>query len=1469
MAETESMDVAEPVSPVEVPKTGAGPADRHGLLKHSREFLDFFWDIAKPQQETRLEATEKLLEYLRARPKGSSEMKYALKRLITGLGVGRETARPCYSLALAQLLQSFEDIPLCSILQQIQEKYNLQKVKKGMMRPALFANLFGVLALFQSGRLVKVPEAVLQEVLPKVLKTELSSVLGSPEHLELFLLAQQKVPKKLEKLMGPVNLFSDENIPRLVTVLKMAATSVKKERKLPAVALDLLRLALQEDKFPWFWKEVVEQGLLKKQFWPASYLCFRLLGAALPLLSKEQLQLVMRGDLIRHYGEHMVTAKLPNHYKFAPEMNQYVEAFLEGCRDDAERQLAMVVAFTSVTNQGLPVMPTFWRVVKLLSPPALQGYVAWLRDMFLQPDLDALVDFSTNNQKKTQDASLHGPERAVFRLRKWIILRLVSIVDCVHAEKEEALTEEVARFCFFHSFFETKKPTSQIPETEQHSSPALESRTREVVSGAFFSLLQTLSTQFRQAPEQAQDRQPWTYRLVQFADMLLSHSRNVVPLTPFTTQQRQAWDRMLKTLKELETHSSEAKAKATAFQHLLLLVGIHLFKSPAESCDLLGDIQTCIKKSLGEKTRRTRSKATNPQELPWVEVLVEILLSLLAQPSHLMRQVARSVFSHICSHLTPRALQLILDVLNPEESQDEDDNVVVTDDSKEEPLGEAEDKSSDDEDNKGDKNSESEEESDGEESDEAERDGDVDQGFREQLMAVLQAGKALGGGDGEDDDDEELGDEAMMALDENLASLFAEQKLRIQARREEKNKLQKEKALRRDFQIRVLDLIEVLVTKQPENPLVLELLEPLLHIIRRSMRTSSAKQEQDLLHKTARIFTHHLCRSRHYCRDVGDRVETVYAQLERLVRQAGQQADSSVALYHFNASLYLLRVLKGSTVDKSAQKEEKTTAADASAQGREAATCLDLSRVTPIYSAVLSSFLTKRNSPLTVPMFLSLFCRHPMLCKNLLPLVVEHIASHSRPRHQAQACLLLQKSLHTRELRLCFKAPEWEQLMGQILAKVTENLRTLGEAETKSEHQKELSSLELLNTLFKNIRQEKLTTDLSAVLGVLQSQQLRLQQKLQQEEHSTGTGSSRLHDLYWQAMKLLGVQRPKSEKDAKEVPEATQNPVSMKRKKKGFLPETKKRKKRKSEGAVQGEGAAPAATGGDQPPSTGKKRRNKRKAKVPAPSQVNGMPAAKSPAPDSPAQPPKPKKRKRKQSQVNGTPATKSPAPDSPAQTPKPQKQNEKQSQVNATPAIESPAPDLSAQTPKPQKKNPKLSQVNGTPATRSPAPDPPTQTPKLQKKNQKLSQANAMPATKSPAPGPPAASPTASAQTPKLQKKNQKLSQVTVTPATKSPVSDLPTISPGPPAQTPKLQKKNQKLSQMKGATPESLDSPEEPAAKKRPKKNLPQKGILGKSPQSALPRKKARLSLASRSPSLLQSGARKKVQPRKVKKL
>lgn len=86
-----------------------------------------------------------------------------------------------------------------------------------------------------------------------------------------------------------------------------------------------------------------------------------------------------------------------------------------------------------------------------------------------------------------------------------------------------------------------------------------------------------------------------------------------------------------------------------------------------------------------------------------------------------------------------------------------------------------EDKSEDGEENR---SLESEEESEGEESEEEECDGDVDQGFWEQLMIVLQVGKVLGGEDSEDE--EEFGDEVMMVLDQSFVSFFVEQKLCVQ-----------------------------------------------------------------------------------------------------------------------------------------------------------------------------------------------------------------------------------------------------------------------------------------------------------------------------------------------------------------------------------------------------------------------------------------------------------------------------------------------------------------------------------------------------------------------------------------------------------------------------------------------------------------------------------------------------------------
>lgn len=54
--------------------------------------------------------------------------------------------------------------------------------------------------------------------------------------------------------------------------------------------------------------------------------------------------------------------------------------------------------------------------------------------------------------------------------------------------------------------------------------------------------------------------------------------------------------------------------------------------------------------------------AATEEEPEWVEVMVDILLSLLSQPSRLIRQVCRTVFASICPIVTPAALAAILDV---------------------------------------------------------------------------------------------------------------------------------------------------------------------------------------------------------------------------------------------------------------------------------------------------------------------------------------------------------------------------------------------------------------------------------------------------------------------------------------------------------------------------------------------------------------------------------------------------------------------------------------------------------------------------------------------------------------------------------------------------------------------------------------------------------------------------------------
>ncbi|XP_063809786.1 myb-binding protein 1A [Pseudophryne corroboree] len=1197
---TSNMDTGE-TAPKKEKKEKAVAGRR--VLQQNRQFLDFFWDIAKPEQDVRLAATENLIQYLRSSQQ-ADELKYTFKRLVEGLAATREAARPGFSLALAQVLQCFEEVPLSTVLEHINEKHNLQKVNKKSVRNAAFGNFFGVLALSQSGRLAKdtkvllqcvqllqslaqyrehlkdlprktlvdilseIPESTFEEVLFGALRSDLSSAFSTPEQLHLLLVGMQKFPgvlkpKKLKKLLGSSMIITQENIPKLVDLLSMAAKSVKKEKCLPGVALDVLRISLKEEAFELFWKDAVENGLMQEQTGPCIYMCYRLLGAALPLLDKNMLQLILRSEVMLRYGAHVISNQPADRFKFAPEMETYVSAFLESC-DDAEKQLTVMVGFSSLTNQGYPVVPSTWKVIQHLKPTALQKYIDWLKRMFLTPDIDSFLDFSTSRQKENQEQQ-NTVENFVFRLRKWIIPRLTSIIDNPLAKRQEAQVMDIARFILFHSFFEAKRPVSDIPETETCMSVPLDEKTHTHVANAFFSLLLNLNgmpvlgespgvitTKERQVVGVTADGSLWIHCMLTYANMLMSRGKVVKALQPFNDEQKEAWDRMLHYVDDLQKKTKKSNSmELSAYQQLLLLVGIHLFKTPEESVDLLNDIQNCLDKALSKKGKK-KKQAEDQQEPEWVEVMVEILLSLFSQPSRLFRVVSRNVFKKICPFLTKNALQLILNVFDPEEEQNEESAVIVTEEKHpKKSTNSQEMESSSDEDSceESEEDNEEEEENKDSDDDEAASVEDVNEVFRKQLMTVLQAGKAPQAEDSDDD----LDDETMMALDENLSALFAEQKKRIQAKKDAKAKIREEKILRKDFKTKVLDLVDVFVKKQSDSPLVFSVIEPLVSVIEQSMNAESSQQEQDFLRKTADIFMNDLCKCKRYCKDVSELKDDLHDMMERLVKRASKQSDSSVALYCFSASLYLFKVLKGSVTNQA--EDKKSGSVDTSSQAN-CLGCLDLHRVTLLYQEALREFMTKRNSPFTAAMFLDLFNRFPFICKPLLGIIMKSIKDGARQHQQAQACTLLLRALQTPSLKQTLSPSEWKDLITEGMSQVVETLQNMGEIKVKVDQEKVVKCFELLNFLIKTINQRKLDISLE-VLHPLQT--------LHQKE---GFGKSRLEDMYWNVMKLLGFIRPKKEK-TKAVMDDAPTTDNVSKKKKGFLPESKKRKNRKKAGTAE------------------------------------------------------------------------------------------------------------------------------------------------------------------------------------------------------------------------------------------------------------------------------------------------------------
>ena len=156
----------------------------------------------------------------------------------------------------------------------------------------------------------------------------------------------------------------------------------------------------------------------------------------------------------------------------------------------------------------------------------------------------------------------------------------------------------------------------------------------------------------------------------------------------------------------------------------------------------------------------------------------------------------------------------------------------------------------------------------------------------------------LNANDEDEYSDEDMNDEQMEALDEHLEKVFRERK------NVNSNKSQKKDAKEAivNFKCRVLELLDIYIKQEHKNPLALQLLVPLLNVIRITKTAVVSTKACDLL---ATYFK--LCRP-NSVPEIPD-TESVLAVLRTVHQQAAKDGSNAYSSACSKASLLLVKIL--------------------------------------------------------------------------------------------------------------------------------------------------------------------------------------------------------------------------------------------------------------------------------------------------------------------------------------------------------------------------------------------------------------------------------------------------------------------------------------------------------------------------------------------------------------------------------
>ena len=622
---------------------------------------------------------------------------------------------------------------------------------------------------------------------------------------------------------------------------------------------------------PTLWNSIVEEGLLTSTH-ERRYLAFELFAQLAPKIAGRETTApveggptTMLGVLLSQRFVKCLANNLSNEsnylFKAAQKCAAAIRQVAEG--DDAgDVRLDVVKSLVRSVRDFDRISAT--RLVQdevaLLSEESAQAYRSYLFGIFESAGEDAMngakhVDASDSGSDSDSDED--SPATATELTQQWAIGQ-ICMLGKLHRDKEE-LQLSLLLFLLTHGFYSlpselSAKGCKKLREllaqgTGVANVPrSLSGSVRQLCRLRFYSLLQEYTSQVARRSDTSEEDSSgterkfqmagtmesgefWATRAVRFGDAILSSSKQVQLFKPLAAQAKEAEDDAIVALAEIQQAKADTAAadaedvdanaslhrRLSGFEYLLVSMRLQLLDAPEETTEILNDVIQCYRRSQGDSDDEAPESGDDERSSDPVTVLVDCMLSLLTRPSALVREVVGTVFRAFTAEVGETALDLLLHALQVTTGDEEEqgDDVEDIDDLPE--IGMESSDDDDDDDDDGDDAEGNDGPDDAEESEDAEMEGSIG-------PAVIDSDEDMWD---ENDDDDALDDAEMFrqGFNEKLGQI-----LRLKKEQSKKTMEDKRRA-NAHWKLRVLDLIEIYIKKEPRSELLLLLPFPLLECI--------------------------------------------------------------------------------------------------------------------------------------------------------------------------------------------------------------------------------------------------------------------------------------------------------------------------------------------------------------------------------------------------------------------------------------------------------------------------------------------------------------------------------------------------------------------------------------------------------------------------------------------------------------